>query len=74
MEQISFSYFCRGSPSDHFCRGLATDFGLGPGANEIGQITRVIPDIGKRNCDVISKHINDFVIFLHKNLNSGITL
>ena len=43
------------------------DWGLGP--MKLGKIP-VISDIGKRNCDVISKLINDFEIFLH----SGITL
>ena len=33
--------------------GLATEFGLGPGANEIEKNTRVISEIGKSNCDVI---------------------
>ena len=48
-----------------------TDFRLGPGprAKEIGKILMFYLSLGKLNCDVISKRINNFVIFIHKNLN-----
>ena len=38
-------------------KGLATDFRMGPGANEIGKNRDVLYEIGK-NCDINSKHIN----------------
>ena len=42
------------------------DFGLGPGANEIGKNTEVLYEIGKIKYDIIPKHINSFVIFIRK--------
>ena len=58
-------------PILHFkgSRGLAIDFRLGPVANGIGKILMFYLKLGKINCDVISKHINNFVIFIHKNFN-----
>ena len=43
------------------------DWGLVPW--KLGKIPMFYLKLGKINCDTISKHINDLVIFIHQNLN-----
>ena len=40
---------------------------------KLGKNTKVYLKLGKINCEFISKHFSDFVIFIHRNLNLGIT-
>ena len=48
------------------------NWGLRP--MKLVKIPKLYLELDKGNCDTISRHINYFVIFIHKNLNSGVTL